>query len=91
MPKLNRKKSKMTKRVRDITRPSVPTTVAPVHEYSRWGLHRIVCGDLVGQWYGYQQIATLKTPTVLLHACTDYHHGSLPTNAVFTVQEVKGS
>jgi hypothetical protein len=61
---------------------------APRHEYHSDGLHRIVAGALSSDWFRYQQVAVLKTPTSVLHACTDYYHGSLPTNAVFTIQEI---
>lgn len=74
-------------------RPTTATTDAPHHEYHNAGggatLHRIVAGALSGQWVTYQQVATLKTASGVLHACTDYFHGSLPTNAVFTIQEIK--
>jgi hypothetical protein len=61
------------------------------HEYAQQNgvvVHRIVADKLAGQWHAYQQIATLKTPTGVLYACTDYFHGSLPTNAVFVISEI---
>lgn len=72
-------------------RPTLAATDAPRHEYhdtSGVTLHRVVSGNLAGQWVTYQQVATLKTPSGVLHARTDYFHGALPTNAVFTIQEI---
>lgn len=74
-------------------RPTTARTETARHEYHNAGggatLHRIVAGSLTSNWFTYQQIATLKTPSGVLHACTDYFHGSLPTNAVFTISEIK--
>lgn len=72
--------------------PQLQTLSIPRHEQSgipsKIVMHRIVLDDLVGAWHTYQQVATLKTPTGVLHACTDYFHGSLPTNCVFRVAEI---
>lgn len=79
--------------VKKTDKPTLPKSDTPRHEYHNTGggatLHRIVAGPLISNWFTYQQIATLKTSSGVLHACTDYFHGSLPTNAVFTIQEIK--
>lgn len=72
-------------------RNSVVSVDSPRHEISNVGttlVHRIVTPKLTSPWFTYQQIAVLKTPTGLLHAATDYYHGSLPTNSVFVISDL---
>lgn len=53
------------------------------------GTHRIVCGEIVGQWATYQQVAALKVGASVYYAATDYFHGDLPTEVVFQTRIVK--
>lgn len=61
----------------------IPAGDPPQHEL-KGSLHRIIADGITGQWYTYQQVAVLKTPNGTYNAATDYYHGSLPTNQVFT-------
>ena len=87
---MNTKTSKIPPR--STARSAAPTpTDVPAIEISdnRDGFaHRIVCGGVAGQWAPYTGIATLKVGEMIYHAATDYYHGTLPTNKVFTVREV---
>jgi len=72
-------------------RPNLKQTAQPFQDFGNVGdtvVHRIVAGKLVSAWFTYQQIAVLKTTTGVYHAATDYYHRSLPTNCVFTIQEI---
>ena len=83
-------RSILSKNRRNVDSPTVSHDT-PRHEIARINrstMHRVVCGELVGEWYTYSQIATLMTPTGLLNACTNYHFGKLPTNAVFVTTVV---
>lgn len=70
-------------------------SVVPGTDTPRWeqdkkdGSHRIVCGELFGQWVPYVGVATLKIGDVVYRAASDYFHGSLPTGVVFVAQEVR--
>lgn len=75
-----------------VDKPRISKIVAPRQELGNVGttvVHRIVAGELTSRWFTYQQIAVLKTSIALYHACTDYFHGSLPTNCVFVVSEIE--
>lgn len=70
------------------TGPSPADDGRPVHEIDDRGFHRIVCGQLVSQWFVYAQVAVLKNGPVVYNAATDYHSGFLPSG-VFVTKVVK--
>lgn len=77
-------------RVNQTAAPKAGTAIAriEVDDTAKGFWHRIVHGDSTGQWSGYMGIATLKVGDTVYIACTDYYHGSLPTNVVFKAQTI---
>ena len=78
--------------VKKTERPNVKQINQPRHDFSNVGatvVHRIIAGSLTSRWFTYEQIVTLKTPTAVYRAATDHYHGSLPTNCVFVISEIK--
>lgn len=81
-----RESAAVTNNLVQTTREALDRT--PRHDVNEHGRHRIVFGEMVSQWFGHQQVATLKVGPTVYHAATDYFHGSLPSG-VFTTRSVK--